>query len=161
MKSRGFSGGKRFPPGDSGGVPRGDPFYQTPLATNHAALLMRCFYRQLSIERVLKPTRSSRTEAEFARKHAAKFCDRLKRSGATSSDGSLHTARALPVLRDWLSEMSTNGRGREFGPVPDGERRRGQNRFDWDGWFLASRQELETLTAKAMLHCARGLSADA
>ena len=36
MKSRGGPGGKRFPPGDSGGVPRGDPFYQTPLATNHA-----------------------------------------------------------------------------------------------------------------------------
>ena len=36
MKSRGVPGGKRFPPGDSGGVPRGDTFPQTPLATNHA-----------------------------------------------------------------------------------------------------------------------------
>jgi hypothetical protein len=35
MKSRGFLGGKRSPPGDSGGVPPGDPLYQTPIATNH------------------------------------------------------------------------------------------------------------------------------
>ena len=52
MKFRRFPGGKRFPPGDSGGVPRGDPFYQTPLATNHTD---KAFSQQCKFSRLRPP----------------------------------------------------------------------------------------------------------
>ena len=58
----------------------------------------------------------------------------------------LAPATALPVLRDWLLNMSRSGSVSDYGAVPDHLLKRGLNRFDGDGWFLKDQTELEVLT---------------
>ena len=79
MKSRGFPGGKRFPPGDSGGVPRGDPFYQTPLATNHAD--KESTFSETRFDKGMARLRSGCTE------RSTHNCARVPADLAQASDG--------------------------------------------------------------------------
>ena len=125
--------------------------------------LLRCLYQELPLTRVLVPTRTSKVEPEFARRYGPKFADLVKQNAAITSCGRLATARALPVLQDWLLEMSRNGTlrkgGTDFGAVPERKRKRGLNQFDWDGWFSYNQAELETMTEAAMLVCRQGVVA--
>ena len=134
----------------------GAPRHESELYED-CCFLMRCLHKELPLDRVLVPTKTSKTEVGFVRRYGVKFCDVVKKNATITSSGRLATARVLPVLQIWLLEMSRNGRDGDFGPVPDWKRRPSLNRFDWDGWFLNDRTELETLTTLAIQRCTRGL----
>ena len=121
--------------------------------------LIRILHSGLPIDQVTEQPKVCRCVDCFVRRYGVKFADIVTSEKATLPSGRLSTNRALPLLQQWLGEMSGNGK-QQFGPPPQARRKRCLNRFDWDGWYLSSQTELETLTSVAVMELARGLIAE-
>ena len=103
-----------------------------PELNEDAHIMLRCLYRRLPLDIITKPTRSSSSENEFARKYGLKFAMFLIDQNAVKrvENNVLRACdeQILLVLRDWLSAKVNVVR----------------NTFQWEGFTMTPGQITST-----------------
>ena len=116
------------------------------------AALLRCTWTRLPMARITVLDNKARCMEVFASKYAAK----LAKLSTKEPEKPL-----LTILQHWLSVQQTqggDGRHHEFGPYREWK---DENRFGWEGFYLANYREMHDITIAAHKEYEHALSAAA
>ena len=90
--------------------PQGGPPRETVEVSEDAHFMLRCLYRHLPLERITKPTKSSKSEDIFARNYGRKFATYIREYEAVVWTGRcwrVRTDMMLPLVRSWFETKVT------------------------------------------------------